>query len=333
MRIFGPEVNTEYPISANLEPEYVAIDGTAAYMTLQENNAVAVVDVASARVTDIWPLGFKDHSQQGLGLDPSDRDDAVAIASQPVLGVYQPDGISTYTAGDRTYLVTANEGDAREWGDYVEGARVEDLPPVCEGSPAAGLTGEADLGRLNITLENGLREDGSCYEQLYAFGGRSFSIWTTDGELVFDSGDEFERVIADALPEHFNSNHSESNFDGRSDDKGPEPENLTLGQVGDRTYAFIGFERVGGVIVYDITDPRAPTFVSYTNERDFSVSAEEEIDAGADPADVLRRAGDLGPEGLTFVESGESPTGEPLVIVGGRGIRDHDLLLRRQRRG
>src|SRR5690606_17156296 len=92
VRIFGPEVNTEYPISANLEPEYVAIDDTTAYVTLQENNAVAVVDVASAQVTDIWPLGFKDHSQPGLGLDPSDRDEAVAIAGQPVLGVYQPDG-------------------------------------------------------------------------------------------------------------------------------------------------------------------------------------------------------------------------------------------------
>jgi len=311
VRIFGPEVNAEHPISANLEPEYVAIDGTTAYVTLQENNAVAVVDTAAARVTDIWPLGFKDHSRPGQGMDASDRDDAIDIAPRPVLGVYQPDGIGAYTAGGQTYLVTADEGDAREWGDYAEGARVkdlgdDDLPPVCEDSPAAELTGDADLGRLNITLENGLREDGSCYEQLYSFGGRSFSIWTADGELVFDSGDEFERVIADAAPEHFNSNHSESNFDGRSDDKGPEPENLTIGRVGERTYAFIGLERVGGVIVYDITDPQAPSFVSYANERDFD----------ADPAEVLRRAGDLGPEGLSFVGAEDSPTNEPMVIVG-----------------
>ena len=217
--------------------------------------------------------------------------------------------------------MTANEGDAREWGDYVEGARVKNLgkkglAPICEDSPAAALTDDADLGRLNVTLENGLRADGSCYEQLYSFGSRSFSIWSPDGELVFDSGDEFERIVAEALPEYFNSNHSESNFEGRSDDKGPEPENLAIGQVGDRTYAYIGFERVGGVIVYDITDPRAPEFIGYTNERDFSVSAEDEIDDGGDPAEVLRRAGDLGPEGVAFVDAADSPTEQPLVITG-----------------
>ncbi|WP_293784819.1 choice-of-anchor I family protein [uncultured Aeromicrobium sp.] len=323
VRIFGPEVNTAHPVSANLEPEYVTVDptSTTAYVTLQENNAVAVVDLASATVTDIWPLGFKDHSQPGQGLDPSDRDNAIAIAPQPLLGIYQPDGIGAYQAGGETYLVTANEGDAREWGDYVEGARVKHLgsdgiPAICDDSPAAALTGDADLGRLNVSLANGLRADGSCYEQLYSFGGRSFSIWTTDGVQVFDSGDEFERLVAEAAPEYFNSNHSESNFDGRSDDKGPEPEGLAIGQVGDRTYAFIGFERVGGVAVYDITDPVAPAFVSYANNRDFSVSAEDEIGAGGDPADVLRRAGDLGPEGLAFVSADDSPTGEPLLIVG-----------------
>ncbi|OUZ08865.1 hypothetical protein BHE97_12080 [Aeromicrobium sp. PE09-221] len=321
VRIFGPEVDTEFPISTNLEPEYVAIEDGTAYVTLQENNAVAVVDLASSQVTDIWPLGFKDHSQPGQGFDASDRDGAIDIAPRPVLGMYQPDGIASYTTGGQTYLVTANEGDAREWGDYAEAVRVRDLgtednPPICSDSPAAGLTGDADLGRLNITLENGLRADGTCYEQLYSFGSRSFSIWTPGGELVFDSGDEFERIVAAALPEHFNSNHSESNFDGRSDDKGPEPENLAIGQVGDRTYAFIGFERVGGVIVYDITDPTAPEFVRYTNERDFSVSAEQEIDGGADPAEVLRRAGDLGPEGIAFVDAGDSPIDQPLVITG-----------------
>ncbi|MFD1859877.1 choice-of-anchor I family protein [Aeromicrobium camelliae] len=323
VRVVGPEVNTAFPISANLEPEYVTVDAnsTTAYVTLQENNAVAVVDLASATVTDIWPLGFKDHSHPGQGFDPSDRDGTIAIAPQPVRGIYQPDGISAYEAGGQTYLVTANEGDAREWGDYAEGVRVKDLgadgiPPICTDSPAAALTGDAELGRLNVSLANGLRADGSCYEQLYAFGGRSFSIWTTDGTQVYDSGEEFERILADAVPEFFNSNHSESNFDGRSDDKGPEPENLAIGQVGDRTYAFIGLERVGGIVVYDITDPQGPSFVSYANNRDFAVSAEDEIDAGGDPADVLRRAGDLGPEGLAFVPEEASPTGEPLLITG-----------------
>src|SRR5690606_25021601 len=169
------------------------------------------------------------------------------------------------------------------------------------------------LGRLNVSIASGLAADGSCYEELYSFGSRSFSIWTTGGEQVFDSGDAFEQITAEAIPEFFNSNHSESNLEGRSDDKGPEPENLAIGTVGDRTYAFIGFERVGGLMVFDITDPAAAAYVTYVNNRDFSVSVED----AEDPAAVLDQAGDLGPEGITFVAAEDSPTGEAMVIVGG----------------
>ncbi len=71
-------------------------------------------------------------------------------------------------------------------------------------------------------------------------------MWTTDGELVFDSGDELERVTAEALGDAFNTNHSETNLEGRSDDKGPEPEALAIGTVAGRTYAFVGLERASG---------------------------------------------------------------------------------------
>jgi len=316
VRIFGPQPHgDDLPVSRNLEPEYIAIDGGTAYAALQEANAVAVVDLASATVTDIWPLGFKDHSLPGNGIDPSDRDDRVDIRTvEGLKGIYMPDGMNAYTAGGSTYLVTANEGDAREWGDYVEPSRVKDLAddgygPVCEN--LAGLTGDADLGRLNVTIENGFNTDAGCYDELYAFGARSFSIWTTDGEQVFDSGDAFERITAEAAAESFNSNHSESNLEGRSDDKGPEPENLTIGEIDGRTYAFIGFERVGGVIVYDITDPASASYVTYINNRDFSISVED----ADDPTAVLSGAGDLGPEGLTFIPASESATGEPLLAV------------------
>jgi hypothetical protein len=331
VRVFGPQVPTPsgetFPVSQNLEPEYITVGkhSRTAYATLQEANAVAVVDLATATVTDVLPLGFKDHGAPGNGLDASDRDPegapTVSIATYPGLnGMYMPDGIESYTSRGQEYLVTANEGDAREWGDYVEGARVKDLgdpeetdaPGVCTDSPLAGLTGDEALGRLNVTTANGLEEDGTCYSELYSFGGRSFSIWTTDGEQVFDSGDELERVVADAVPDYFNSNHSESNLEGRSDDKGPEPENLTIGEVGGRTYAFVGLERVGGVIVYDITVPERSRFVTYVNNRDFSVSVEDAEDVDAALAD----AGDLGPEGLTFVPASQSPTHEPLLVVG-----------------
>src|SRR5690606_29369294 len=159
--------------------------------------------------------------------------------------------------------------------------------------------------------------DGSCFDELYAFGARSISIWTTDGEQVFDSGDAFERITAAAAPEFFNSNHSESNLEGRSEDKRPEPENLAIGQVDGRTYAFVGFERVGGVVVYDITEPAADSFVTYLSNRVFSVYMEDVV--AAEPGDgavqaALSQAGDLGPEGVTLIPAGDSGNGLPLVV-------------------
>ncbi|MCT1550523.1 choice-of-anchor I family protein [Brevibacterium casei] len=326
VRVFGPNPEGDLPVSRNLEPEYITVAGGKAYATLQEANAIAVVDIAAGEVERIMPLGFKDYGTAGNGLDPSDRDpkDApmVNIATYPGLkGAYMPDTVSTFSAGGTDYLVTANEGDSREWGDFVDAARVKDLggdglAPVCETSPLADSLGDDELGRLNVITDLGLSEDGSCYEELYAFGGRSFSIWTTDGTLVADSGDEFEQMTAKAIPQFFNSNHTESNLEGRSDDKGPEPEALTIGQVGETTYAFVGFERIGGIAVYDLSDPQSPEFATYFNNRDFSVSVEDEIDGAADPAGLLSKAGDLGPEGITFLSAGESPTGEAALVIG-----------------
>ena len=322
VRVFGPTPSgADKPVSRNLEPEYVAIDGRTAYVALQEANAIAVVDLNRAAVTSIKPLGFKDIGVAGNGIDASDRDPNGAptfnIRTYPGLyGVYMPDGLNAYSAGGQTYLVTANEGDAREWGDYVEPVRVKDLgkagvPAVCADSPLAALTSDGDLGRLNVTRELGLDTARGCYSELYAFGGRSFSIWTTAGEQVFDSGDAFEQITHAAEPAFFNSSHTTSSLENRSDDKGPEPENLAIGEIDGRTYAFIGFERVGGVAVFDITDPAASRFVTYVNNRDFSVS----VDDADDPAAVLSQAGDLGPEGLAFIPAASSPTGAPLLAV------------------
>ncbi|GAA1729238.1 hypothetical protein GCM10009809_25970 [Isoptericola hypogeus] len=327
VRVFAPDApapdgSLAHRVSRNLEPEYVTVskDSRTAYVALQEANAVAEVDLRRARVTDVWSLGSKDHSVPGQGIDPSDRDDAAAVREVPVRGLYMPDGIASFTSRGETYLVTANEGDAREWGDYAEPARVKDLgtgglAPVCADSPASSLLDDADLGRLNVTTASGLSDDGSCYEQLFAMGARSFSVWTTDGELVFDSGNTFEQVTAEALGDAFNTNHSETSFDGRSDDKGPEPENLTIGKVGSRTYAFVGLERAGGVMVYDVTRPERSELVTYVSNRDYSVSVEDAIDDGEDAPTALEAAGDLGPEGLTFIQAEDSPTHRPLLAV------------------
>jgi len=108
------------------------------------------------------------------------------------------------------------------------------------------------------------------YDKLYSFGARSFSIFDEDGMLVFDSGSEIERFLASDdckvgsarnlnCKDFFNSGHDEGNaLDSRSDAKGPEPEGVAVAQIGDKTFAFIGLERMGGILVYDVTNPAAP---------------------------------------------------------------------------
>lgn len=318
VRIFGPGASA----SQDFEPEYIAYsaDGAIAYVSLQENNALAIVDVASATVTDVLPLGFKDHSLPGNGLDASDDDGEINIASWPVLGMYMPDSIASFTVGGQTYLITANEGDAREYtfdndlGEeetaFAEEQRIEDLTLDPTAFPdAAELQTDAAIGRLTVTTTLGDGDGDGDYEALYAFGGRSFSIWNgADASLVFDSGDALEQITAAAFPDDFNSDNDENDsFEKRSDAKGPEPEGVAVAQFGASTIAFIGLERIGGVVAYDVTDPAAPVFLDYLNPRDFSVA-----DVEAD----LSAVGDLGPEGLVVIPAEDSPTGEPLLVVG-----------------
>lgn len=326
VHIFG-QVGASTTEAQNIEPEYIAAVGNTAYASLQENNAIAVIDIPSATVTDVWPLGYVDRMQ--VPFDASDRDGEINITNWPVKGIRQPDSIGAYEVNGQTYIVTANEGDARDWEAYSEEARLKDLgdpdeglAPLCEGfnnwtaEEIEFLQSDEGAGRLKITTAFGYNEEKDCFEEVYAYGGRGFSIFTSDGTLVYDSADQFERVTADTHPEWFNSNHSESNFEGRSDDKGPEPEGLALGTIGERTYAFIGNERVGGVMVYDITNPSAAEYVTYVNNRDFSVSMEDYEDDDAAVAEMLPQAGDLGPEGLVFIPAADSPNGKHLLVVG-----------------
>jgi hypothetical protein len=239
------------------------------------------------------------------GLDASDRDSAINIRSWPVFGMYQPDAIASFRIDKTTYLVTANEGDARDWDGFAEEARVGSLtldPAVFPN--AADLQKNGNFGRLNVTTTLGDANGDGLYDSLYTLGGRSFSIWKSNGIQVFDSGSEFERITAASNPAFFNASNEDRTFDSRSDNKGPEPEGLAVGEVGRRRYAFVGLERMGGVMVYDITNPHSPVFVNYANNRDFSV----------DPYNAPA-AGDLGPEGLLFIDAKDSPTRAPLLVV------------------
>jgi hypothetical protein len=302
VRIFGPNAS----VAQDLEPEYIAIapDSHTAWVACQENNCVALVDLTAPAVTRVVGLGFKDHSQPGNGLDASDEDGGIHIHPWPIRGQYQPDGIACWSAGDVTYVLTANDGKDRDYLGFSERTRGKDVELDPAAFPNADdLQKKKNLGRLRITNSLGDANGDGKFEELYSFGGRSFAIWTADMQQVFDSGDQFEQITAAHLPAHFNSDHEAHNFDDRSDDKGPEPEGVAIGRIGDAVYAFIGLERVGGVLVYDITDPKAPVFESYTNPRDVTADAA----AGA--------GGDLGPEGVLFIAAEDSPNGRPLLVV------------------
>ncbi len=241
------------------------------------------------------------------GLDASDQDKKINIGQWPVKGMYQPDAIASCRVGAHTFLVTANEGDAREYDEFGEALRIDSdevmLDPAKFPSDAV-LKNSANLSRLNITNTLGRDPDTGLYEELFAFGARSFSIWSDSGKLVFDSRDALELITAEAYPSNFNASNTNNTFDNRSDDKGPEPEGVVIGKVFGKPYAFIGLERIGGVVVYDVSDPMAPRFVQYANNRDFTAAPDT-------PA-----AGDLGPEGLVFISAQDSPNGRPLVVTG-----------------
>ena len=327
VRIFGPGASA----AQDMEPEWVEVsaDSSTAYISLQENNAIGVVDIASATVSDVFPLGFKDWSADGewsgKGLDASNRDDAINIQHWPIMGVYQPDTIRLYETDGATYVVTANEGDARDYDAWSEEFRVKDLQLDPTAFPdAETLQKEENLGRLRVTSTLGVSngcdpsalstdiESACVYDTLYAYGARSMSIFqvTADGlKKVFDTGSQMEETIAAMFPDDFNSNNDENDsFDARSDDKGPEPEGIAIGRIDDSTYAFVGLERIGGIMMYDITSPADTTLVDYINHRDFSLANEPE---------ALTQT-DLGAEGLYFVSADTSSDadGRPLLIVG-----------------
>lgn len=294
VRIYGPNAIP----STNIEPEYIGVapDSRRAHVTLQENNAVAVIDLRTASVIRVEALGTKDHLVAGNGLDPSDRDGTVAIANQPVRGMFEPDAIAVADLAGKRYYLTANEGDTRSYPAYDEEIRVGSGSYGLDATAfpnAATLKGNAVLGRLTATKASGNLDGDPEYEQIFVPGARSFSIRDAQtGARVWDSGDQFERLTALIDPATFNSDNGVANFDTRSDNKGPEPEAITVGKVDGRDYAFIGLERTGGVMIYDVTDPTAPTFVQYTNPPQ-----------------------DRGPEHVEFVSADRSPSGRAMFLV------------------
>lgn len=290
----GVLLKTDTAPSVDLEPEFIAVssDSKTAYVTLQENNAIGALDLTAGTWKYVKGLGFKDHSAEGSGLD-LDLDGKIDIRSENVYGVYMPDGISVVTIGGQDYLITANEGDAREWGDYEN---IDSAKLVLADGEEAGK---------KIEFLDTAKTDGLTTGKTYVLGGRSFSIWNADTlAQVFDSGDDFETITAAEFPAYFNSGHDEAGLDKRSHKKGVEPETISVLKTNGKTYAVVGLERMGGIVVYDITNPAKASYADYLNVRGFSEVVTD-----------LSRLGDLGPEGICTIPAENSPTGNAMILV------------------
>ena len=303
IRIFGPNAT----VAQDLEPEYIAFafGGTVALVSCQENNAIIGIDLATQTILGIGALDTKDWTSEPNAFDASNRSNDIFFSNWPVKSFRMPDAITTYDVGGETYIISANEGDARDYDGYSEEERGDDLnldPTIFPD--AEYLQHDVLLGRLKVTTANGDTDGDGDYDEIYAYGGRSFSIWNaTTQELVWDSGDQLERIVA-ADPVYgdiFNTTDDENDYKDRSDDKGPEPEAVTVGQIGDNFYAFIALERVGGLMMYDVTDPVAPVFIQYINTRT--------------PGDGEDAGGDLAPEDIKFISAVNSPLGMPTLVV------------------
>ncbi|MFT4939816.1 MAG: DNA-binding beta-propeller fold protein YncE [Paraglaciecola sp.] len=319
-------------VAQELEPEYITFsaDGTKAYVSLQESNAIGIIDTVNNSI-EVRGLGFKDWSK--FELDFTNDDEVPNFQSVDGLyGMYQPDTIASYTWNGASFILSANEGDSRDWDAYSEEIRVRDivdqdelnmtLSPVLQAIyDASGARN--GLGRLKVTTALGDADANGEYEALYAYGGRSFSIWDQNINMIYDSGDDFGKISAAVLGENFNSAHTENKGDNRSDDKGGEPEAIAVGEINGRTYAFISQERSGDLFSYDVSNPFQVAFVAHYNNRDFSTNFEldDDLDNPCDKAegmncDEVAISGDLGPESIKFVDASDSPNGNSLLIIG-----------------
>ncbi|KQR92507.1 alkaline phosphatase [Chryseobacterium sp. Leaf180] len=300
----GRKVKSTSTLAQDLEPEYITVstDSQKAWVSCQENNAVVEINLASKTLGSIWGLGKKDMSLPGNGFDASDNNGEILIANWPVKTYYNPDAMASFKIGNTTYLVTANEGDEKDLGGFSERTTVGATGYTLDSAMfpnASVLKASHNLGRFRVTNVNGNTDGDADFEEINALGARSFSIFNSDNkQIVYDSGDQFERYIAANHPLIFNADNEANGAKVRSRAKGPEPEGVTLGTIGTQTYAFITLERTGGVMVYNVTDPNNVTFTDFKHSRSTSAFG-----------------GDNGPEGITYIPAANMNNGKGYVIV------------------
>lgn len=294
-RAFGPNAN----LAADVEPEYITVsqDSQYAWVSLQENNGIAKVNIQTKTIEAIYPLGFKDYSVSGNAIDASDKDDTNELKTWPVYGMYQPDAITSVNINGTDYVISANEGDSREYEGapgYVGEDRVKDITLDETAFPTSeNYQANEKIGRLKIALDLGDTDGDGDYDKLYNYGARSFSVWSADGALLYDSGNEISTRVLAETPNRFNWDWEDNETDKRSDDKGAEPESVEVLNIANQRYIlFVGLERNSQVMVYDITNPTAPQFLQF-----------------------LQRDTDYAPEGILAINAEDSPTGKALLII------------------
>ena len=304
------------PNAADVEPEYITATNTTAYVTLQEANAIATLDLASGKYTKISLLGTITQT-----IDASDRDGArntpaVAI-NDTVAGMPMPDTITKFERNGTTFLVTANEGDAR--GDDGDTFRAADQNKAGTTNPNIDsavdpIVNNTGIGRLNLLKDRGDTDQDGDIDTPTMMGTRSFSIWNAEtGALAFDSDSMMEQYVATDNPASFNMNKGDSaNSDTRSDDKGPEPEALAFGSFGGQDFVFVGNERENGIFQFNITDLNNVFIEGYFNPVTGLIDAEKGGVAY------------ISPESMLFLAAGASgnTTGKNLLLVGFEGHGD-----------
>ncbi|BBM66961.1 alkaline phosphatase [Vibrio alfacsensis] len=342
VRISAPNAT----VAQDLEPEYLTFaDNSKIYVALQENNAMAIVDPASKSVEKIVGLGEKSWSDSTL--DASNKDKIIGNFKHypQLVGLYMPDTLDSYSVNGKTYIVSANEGDGREYGftttqalcdqadfkwdddDYlgtdkytseqgtclshVDEVRGKKLKVATNHPLADALKDNKQLARLKVIKPE---QTLTAQENVQAFGARSFSIWDENAKLIFDSGDDFAKIALMNQGKNFNStNDNNESGDDRSDDKGIEPEAIEVAYINGRHYAFIGLERQDGIMVYDISNPMQATFVHYVNRRDYNQPVCTQVEDGDCTNDIYNpKAGDLGPESINYF----TRKGQHFVAVG-----------------
>jgi Secretion system C-terminal sorting domain len=289
--------------SKDFEPEYVTIadNDSVCWVTLQENNAIAKIDLIGNTVTQLMPLGYKNYMTGPSLLDASDQTSGIALMNAPVYGMYQPDAVSQYTVNNQIYLITANEGDARAYSGLNEESRISglNLDPVAFPY-ASQMKQNTFIGRLNATNRLGDTDNDGDIDQIYTYGARSFSIWNgTTGSQVYDSGDQLERITSThpVYAPLFNMSNGTGTAKNRSDDKGPEPEGTAVGNINGEQYAFLALERIGGAMMFNVSNPASPVYTGYRNHR------------------TVTGGPDRGAEGIVYIPDSLSPNGHALIIL------------------